>query len=58
MIPTNILMLIFIFTVLFVMGFIATLIVLIHSVKEKKVILSIASIVIMLIYIAFGFLLL
>ena len=58
MIPLNILIVLFIFIKIFIIGFIMTAVVLVNSIKEKNLISTIISAVIILCYIVFGLFLL
>ena len=58
MIPLNILIVLFIFIKIFIIGFIMTAVVLVNSIKEKNLISTIISAAIILCYIVFGLFLL
>ena len=58
MIPLNILLVLFIFIKIFIIGFIMTVVVLVNSIREKNLISTIISAVIILCYIVFGLFLL
>lgn len=53
MIPMNILVLLFIFIIIYVLGLLLTIISLVNSIKNKRPIAILVSVIVLLVYLAF-----